>query len=65
METRPLPLKGGKIQAYGRRSGPLSKEDLYRTTPTVTRELGFSGLIRKTAHLFASYYTLGDVEDVF
>ena len=26
METSPLPVKGCKIQAYARRSGPLSRE---------------------------------------
>jgi hypothetical protein len=48
METSPLPVKGCKIYAYARRSGPLSR-DLYRATPAVTRDLGFSGLIRRTA----------------
>ena len=38
---------------------------LYRVTPAVTRGLGFSGLIRRTAHSVASYDTLGDVEDLF
>jgi hypothetical protein len=49
METSPLPVKGYKIQAFPRRSGPLSRGDLYRVTPAVTRNLGFSGLIRRTA----------------
>jgi hypothetical protein len=29
--------------------GPWAGRDLYRTTPAVTRGLGFSGLIRRTA----------------
>jgi hypothetical protein len=29
--------------------GLLAERDLYRATPTVTRDLGFSGLIRRTA----------------
>jgi hypothetical protein len=39
--------------------------DLYRAIPAVTRDLGFSGLIRRTPHLVASYNTRGDVEDLF
>jgi hypothetical protein len=48
MET--LPVKGCKIWAYARRSGPLqlwAGRDLYRATPAVTRDLGFSSLIRR------------------
>jgi hypothetical protein len=37
--------------------------DLYRATPTVTRDLGSSGLIRRTAHLVASYDKHGNAED--
>jgi hypothetical protein len=42
------PVKGCKIWAYALRSGPLSR-DLYRASSAVTRGLGFSGLIRRTA----------------
>jgi hypothetical protein len=45
METSPLPVKMCKIYAYARRSGPLSREASYCATPTVTWDLGFSGLI--------------------
>jgi hypothetical protein len=45
METSPLPVKGCKIGAQGLWAG----RDLYHATPTVTRDLGFSGLIRRTA----------------
>jgi hypothetical protein len=47
METSPLPVKGCKILAYARRSGPLSREG--SLSPVVTRDLGFFGLIRRTA----------------
>jgi hypothetical protein len=50
METSPLPVKGCKIYrpmlgAQGLSAG----RDLYRATPAVTRDLGFSSLIRRTA----------------
>jgi hypothetical protein len=45
--------------------GLWAGRDLYRATPAVTRDLGFSGLIRRTAHLVAFYDTGGDVEDLF
>jgi hypothetical protein len=35
------------------------------TTPAVTRDLGFSGLIRRTAHSVAFYETQGDVEYLY
>jgi hypothetical protein len=35
--------------AYDQCSGPLSREDLYCATPAVTWDLGFSGLIQRTA----------------
>jgi hypothetical protein len=41
-ETSPLPVKG-----YARRL--WAGRDLYRATPAVTRGLGFSGLIQRTA----------------
>jgi hypothetical protein len=45
--------------------GLWAGRDLNSATPAVTRDLGFSGLIRKTAPLVASYDTRGDVEDLF
>jgi hypothetical protein len=59
IETSSLQVKGCKIKAYAWRSGP------YRATPTVTLDLCFSGLIRRTAHSVASYDTHGDAEDLF
>jgi hypothetical protein len=49
VETSTLPVKGCKILAYAQCSGPLSRGDLYRATPTVTQGLGFPGLIQRTA----------------
>ena len=41
--------EGCKIWVFAQRSGPLSKEEsLDRATPAMTRNLGFSGLIRGT-----------------
>jgi hypothetical protein len=58
LETSPLQVKGCKILAFARHSGPLSREAkfwpllgtqglwagryLYRATPVVTWDLGFS-----------------------
>jgi hypothetical protein len=42
----------------------MLKAFLYRATPTVTQDLSFSGLIRKTAHSVASYDTHRDAEDL-
>jgi hypothetical protein len=45
--------------------GIWAGRDLYRATLTVTRGLGFSGLIRRTTlYLVASYDTQGCVEDL-
>jgi hypothetical protein len=49
METSPLPVKGCKIRPILGAQGLRVGRDLYRATPTVTRDLGFSGLIRITA----------------
>jgi hypothetical protein len=53
------------LSAQGLRAG----RDLYCATPAVTRNLGFSGLIRRTAPfsrlLVDSYDTRRDVEDLF
>jgi hypothetical protein len=45
----PLPMKGCKIKAYARRSGHFAGRGLYHAIPAVTRDLRFSGLIRRTA----------------
>jgi hypothetical protein len=44
---------------------PWAGRGLYRATPAATRDLGFPGLIRRTAPLVASYDTRGDMEDLF
>jgi hypothetical protein len=51
IETSPLPVKGLKIWAYARRSGPLSREGSLscHTYCDSIRDLGFSGPIRRTA----------------
>jgi hypothetical protein len=57
--------KGCKIEAYARHSGPWADKDLYRASPAVTRDLGFTGLIRRTApfsHLFC--HTRGRRESI-
>jgi hypothetical protein len=51
METSPLPVKGCKIRPMLGNQGLWAGRDLYRTTPTGTRGLGFSGLIRRTVPL--------------
>jgi hypothetical protein len=49
METSPLPVKGCKFRPMLGAQGLWAGRDLYRATPAVTRDLGFSGLIRRTA----------------
>jgi hypothetical protein len=49
METSPLPVKGCKFRPMLGAQDLRAGRDLYRATPTVTRGLGFSGLIRWTA----------------
>jgi hypothetical protein len=49
METSPLPVKGCKFRPMFGAQGLWTGRDLYRATPTVTRDLGFFGLIRRTA----------------
>ena len=49
METSPLPVKGCKFRPMLGTFGLGAGRDLYRATPAVTRDLGFSGLIRRTA----------------
>jgi hypothetical protein len=45
--------------------GLLTGRDLYRATPTMTGDLGFSGPSEGPPHSVASYDTRGDVEDLF
>jgi hypothetical protein len=45
METSPLPVKGPMLGAHGLWVG----RGHYHATPAVTRDLGFYGLIRRTA----------------
>jgi hypothetical protein len=45
----PLPVKGCKFRPMFGTKGLWAGRNLYRATPTVTRGLGFSSLIRKTA----------------
>jgi hypothetical protein len=49
MKTSPLPVKGCKILPHVRLLGPLSREGSLSCTHTVIRDLGFSGLTRRTA----------------
>jgi hypothetical protein len=49
METSPLPVRAIKFRPMLGAQGLWVERDLYRATPTVTRDLGFSGLIRRTA----------------
>jgi hypothetical protein len=49
METSPLPVKGCKFRRMLSTQGLWAGRDLYRATPAVTRDLGFSGLIWRTA----------------
>jgi hypothetical protein len=45
--------------------GLWAERDLYGATPTVTRGLGFSGLIRLTDLFSRLLDTRGDMEDLF
>jgi hypothetical protein len=49
METSPLPVKGCKILAYARRSGPLSREGSLSCHTCCDTGPRISGLIRRTA----------------
>ena len=49
METSPLPVKGYKIEAYARRSGPLSREGSLSCHTCCDTGLGMSGFIWRTA----------------
>jgi hypothetical protein len=49
METSPLPVKGCKFRPMLGSQGLWAGRDLYRATPAVTRDLGFTGLIQRTA----------------
>jgi hypothetical protein len=49
METSPLPVKGCELRPMLSIQGLCAGRDLYRATPTVARDLGFSGHIRRTA----------------
>jgi hypothetical protein len=51
METSPLPVKGCKFRPMIGAQDLWAMRDLYRATPAMTRDLGFSGLIRRTAPL--------------
>jgi hypothetical protein len=80
IETSPLPVKGCKILAYTRRSGPLSRDGSLSCTPAVirsgfpvlskgsphTRGCGESILTRilPCPHSVTSYDTQVDVEDL-
>jgi hypothetical protein len=45
--------------------GIWAGRDLYRATPAVARDLGFSGLIQGLPHSVTSYDTHGDADDLF
>jgi hypothetical protein len=49
MEASPLPVKDCKLKPMLGAQGLWAGRDLYRATPAVTKDLGFSGLIRRTA----------------
>jgi hypothetical protein len=49
METSPLSVKGAKFRPMLGAQGLWAGRDLYCATPAVTRDLGFSALIRRTA----------------
>ena len=51
-------VKGCKTQAFAPQLRHFSREDLYRATPAMKRDLGDQGLIRTStgARLVASYY---------
>jgi hypothetical protein len=49
METSPLPVKGCKFRPMFGTQDLWAGTGLYRATPTVTQDLGFSGLIQRTA----------------
>jgi hypothetical protein len=51
IETSPLPVKGAKFRPMPGAQGLWAGRDLYRTTPAVTWDLSFSGLIRRTSRL--------------
>jgi hypothetical protein len=48
METPPLPVKGYTFRPMLGAQGLWAGRDLYRTTPSVKWDLGFSGLIQRT-----------------
>jgi hypothetical protein len=49
METSPLPWRAAKFRPMLGSQGLWAGRNLYRATPAVTRDFGFSGLIRRTA----------------
>jgi hypothetical protein len=49
METLPLPVMDFKFRSMLGAQGFWAGRDLYHATPAVTRDHGFSGLIRRTA----------------
>jgi hypothetical protein len=58
--------RAAKFRSMLGAQGLWVRRDLYRATPAVTRDLGFSGFIQRTAPFsVASYDTQGDVEDLF
>jgi hypothetical protein len=63
METSQLPVKGCKFRPMLGAMGLSAGRDLYRSTPAVTRDLGFSVSSEGPPHLVTSYDTRGDVED--
>jgi hypothetical protein len=64
METAPLPKKACKFRPMLGAQGLWAERDLYLATPTVTRDLGFSGLIWRPPHSVASDDTHGNAEDL-
>jgi hypothetical protein len=58
-------IRAKKFRPMFGAQGLWAGKDLYRATPAVTRDLGFSGLIRRTAPFSRLYDTRGDVKDLF
>jgi hypothetical protein len=67
METSPFPRRAAKFikPMLGAEGLCRAGRDLYRATNAVTEDSGFSGFIRRTAPLVASYDTQGDAENFF
>jgi hypothetical protein len=65
METSPLPVKGCKIQAYGRRSGPLSREGSLSCHKCCDTGPRFFRSHPKDRPILSPYDTPGGVENLF